>query len=710
MEVMPSLNGVARRSKGKIGVDARSALAQPTNTERSKSAKGRTKRRSIFSPEEKKVGLQYSIDREFGGLKTPLERKLEAERNRVKETFEPDPSFASKSYRRNKRSSRRNPRVPSSRLNKINTDADDQDDDKSNDSSIMDKSFHMMGGSVASSISSCDGSRAGDRSPFIIDDSDSYISQSSADSRIGITPSVYHTPSDDDYSSHLYPQSPLNLFMPGKESPIQSNQNITDAPSYTTTSMKSPHMNSSSSSRSSGIMSSSFSSRLLPLKEEGERCGDVVSNALAASMVQHEYERSSQIINEALASTGIGLASSPPHMAKQGSQNKLQRKRSKVTRFFHRFTADRHRRAKNSSYKMNPSEEKSISLGQHSFNSSFSTDHKEDIHDHSSLDHPTSDKHDIGVSSTTNISTTPKEKTHNISTSPSGTPELLAEVSSDLKVFVLVILPSERLFELIQVTYDPLSTSIGDILHLISDNCTEEKLVNQRRSGLCRPTSGKEDVSMTDLSMKASGKRSDGHCARIQHGEILVAIPQGHEASECQALAKQILKNPALLKLLARADPLRKSEKKRSTRFKKSSAQGHLLGISSRSNDASQYSSSISSPVETIEEEEDNDETENDSQEQNSRNLHFDGKDKYSAIVGEHLACEKRNLHFDEKKLDDEDNNVEESKLEAIQRAIEMAKETYRKVLTEKLEKLKLSNSEIGKVLEEEPIFFYKSQ
>lgn len=122
-----------------------------------------------------------------------------------------------------------------------------------------------------------------------------------------------------------------------------------------------------------------------------------------------------------------------------------------------------------------------------------------------------------------------------------------------VKIFVLLLEPDLKIFELIQIAYSPKNTTVGDILTLIPVNSTEPKLGNKVHRGLCRPVDGKPDEKsrMLDMSTKASGKGKKS--ARIGDGEILVAIPQGFTVGSCVRLARQILKNQKLGKLLAKA-------------------------------------------------------------------------------------------------------------------------------------------------------------
>lgn len=135
------------------------------------------------------------------------------------------------------------------------------------------------------------------------------------------------------------------------------------------------------------------------------------------------------------------------------------------------------------------------------------------------------------------------------------------------KVFLLLIQPKSKIFELIQVFYTPSETTIGDLLAMIPTNATEPALGTQQYAGFCRPKDGDEIIN---TSLMASSHNSEADCAKITLGEILVAIPVGYNGAQCAAISQPILANRKILKLLKRSDPLapkrKKSTKHRSRR------------------------------------------------------------------------------------------------------------------------------------------------
>ena len=158
---------------------------------------------------------------------------------------------------------------------------------------------------------------------------------------------------------------------------------------------------------------------------------------------------------------------------------------------------------------------------------------------------------------------------------------------TSFKVFLLLLDPLAKIFELIQVIYAPSITTIGDILAMIPANATEPALGSQSYIGLCRP---KDGLEITDMQLMASGSHNKMSCARITRGEILVAISSGFTGEQCARFAIPILSNQRIAKLLTRSDPLaaKRKHKKRSSR---------------RSSGGCLRSSHHSTPVQTVLEE-----------------------------------------------------------------------------------------------------------
>ena len=161
---------------------------------------------------------------------------------------------------------------------------------------------------------------------------------------------------------------------------------------------------------------------------------------------------------------------------------------------------------------------------------------------------------------------------------------------ASFKIFLLLLNPQAKIFELIQVIYAPSVTTVGDVLAMIPGNATEPALGSLSYIGLCRP---KDGIEITDMALMASGSHCKMNCARIILGEILVAIPAGFSGEKCAKLAVPILKNQRIQTLLKRSDPLgmKRKHKKSSRRSSRNSSSRRRSGSHS------------SSRVETVKEE-----------------------------------------------------------------------------------------------------------
>lgn len=154
-------------------------------------------------------------------------------------------------------------------------------------------------------------------------------------------------------------------------------------------------------------------------------------------------------------------------------------------------------------------------------------------------------------------------KTRPVVTRCLSTPDAPSEDFAAFKVFVLLIQPKSKIFELIQIIYAPSKTTIGDILVMIPANSTEPALGAQAYAGLCRP---KDGIEITDMNLMASSHNSEAKCAKITLGEILVAIPVGYTGLQCSTISNPILANSKIRKLLRRSDPLAPKRRKSSSK------------------------------------------------------------------------------------------------------------------------------------------------
>mmetsp|Transcript_30300 Transcript_30300/g.46260 ORF Transcript_30300/g.46260 Transcript_30300/m.46260 type:complete len:745 (+) Transcript_30300:78-2312(+) len=137
------------------------------------------------------------------------------------------------------------------------------------------------------------------------------------------------------------------------------------------------------------------------------------------------------------------------------------------------------------------------------------------------------------------------------------------------KIFLLLLAPKSKIFEIIQIFYAPQDATVGDVLDLIPANATEPALASQSYTGVCRP---KDGIHIEPDAMASAAGGSGTGCARILKGEILIAIPKGYASRSCAVLSKTILANRKVGKLMDRSDPLSKIKK---TKKKKRRASTH---------------------------------------------------------------------------------------------------------------------------------------
>lgn len=115
---------------------------------------------------------------------------------------------------------------------------------------------------------------------------------------------------------------------------------------------------------------------------------------------------------------------------------------------------------------------------------------------------------------------------------------------SSYRIYMLLLQPQERLFELIQLVYDPKKATIGDLIDMIPHHATEPALAQQSYVGITRPHRHASLYVQLSLSASNENERNAG----IQSRDILVAIPRcaGVDSSKIIKIAKQILASPSV--------------------------------------------------------------------------------------------------------------------------------------------------------------------
>ena len=138
---------------------------------------------------------------------------------------------------------------------------------------------------------------------------------------------------------------------------------------------------------------------------------------------------------------------------------------------------------------------------------------------------------------------------------------------NSVKIFLLLLQPRQKIFELIQLIFSSKEgATVGDLLRAIPCNATQPDLANQTYVGLTRPKKRSRDF--TDLDTPVCVTEGSLETVDIKAGEIMVALPLGYSHNRVVAMSKKILVNPRIQKLLERTNPLapriRKSKRRSS--------------------------------------------------------------------------------------------------------------------------------------------------
>jgi len=157
------------------------------------------------------------------------------------------------------------------------------------------------------------------------------------------------------------------------------------------------------------------------------------------------------------------------------------------------------------------------------------------------------------------------------------------------KIFVLLLQPDSKIFELIQLVYPTGKTTVGDILDMIPKNATEPVLASLKYVAITRPKKRSPDYSdrtllasapgttlshyatlgASPMGTTAAGATSPKPNVGLVAGEIILAITEGYAHYDIVKLGKKILANSQIQKVLDESNPLGVPKKKRSKSKKK---------------------------------------------------------------------------------------------------------------------------------------------
>jgi hypothetical protein len=105
-------------------------------------------------------------------------------------------------------------------------------------------------------------------------------------------------------------------------------------------------------------------------------------------------------------------------------------------------------------------------------------------------------------------------------------------ISNTVQMILLLMDPSSRRFELLELEFDSVKAIVQDLLSQIPSSATEESVRDQKYDGIC--TIGGEEMTCT-------GKLKDFVEQNEGINSVVLAMPEGLSAMECAKMAKPIL-------------------------------------------------------------------------------------------------------------------------------------------------------------------------
>mmetsp|Transcript_25998 Transcript_25998/g.52192 ORF Transcript_25998/g.52192 Transcript_25998/m.52192 type:complete len:936 (+) Transcript_25998:91-2898(+) len=126
---------------------------------------------------------------------------------------------------------------------------------------------------------------------------------------------------------------------------------------------------------------------------------------------------------------------------------------------------------------------------------------------------------------------------------------------NNVHFFILLLCPSSRIFEVIQVSDAPLDSTVGDVLKLIPHHITDGRLLKKKFIGLCRPADRTEFIDLTSPAFLSKKERQGEDCTPfdfIHQSDVLVAILKGSTCYQMSKISKPILRNPKFKEMIRR--------------------------------------------------------------------------------------------------------------------------------------------------------------
>ncbi|KAL9183238.1 hypothetical protein ACHAXT_005025 [Thalassiosira profunda] len=152
--------------------------------------------------------------------------------------------------------------------------------------------------------------------------------------------------------------------------------------------------------------------------------------------------------------------------------------------------------------------------------------------------------------------------------------------------FALLLCPTSRIFELVELSAHPAST-VADMIQRIPEECTDQRLRDREYVGFVRPKDRADFVCPDARAFgHAHGAEDVTAADAIREGDVLVAILEGRSGREMGRIAKPILKNAKFRDMVKRRGrkkggrrgddgSVRSSRSKRSSKSGRSRKQRH---------------------------------------------------------------------------------------------------------------------------------------
>jgi len=139
----------------------------------------------------------------------------------------------------------------------------------------------------------------------------------------------------------------------------------------------------------------------------------------------------------------------------------------------------------------------------------------------------------------------------------------------NIQFFILLLCPTSRIFELIEISAGDSSnnaSTIRDVLELIPQKCTDERLLQKQYCGFVRPSDRSDFAEPDDRAFvpvwpseaeyndqkKDQNDRGPVPPNTIGEGDVLVAIIEGHSGREMSKISKPILRNSKFRDMIRR--------------------------------------------------------------------------------------------------------------------------------------------------------------